>query len=241
MLFGEVSGVASVIRIRPTPASRRQQIIRSRNPRCRFAEIAANTKNVYVNNAARYDKERVKTLIEREWLKRFEKLLPKKARILDVGCGAGEPIARYFIDSGHAITGVDYAMPMLNLAQARFPEGAWILADMRKLHLKIQYDGIIGWHSFFHLNPREQRRGLAILSRHLKPGGVLMITVGPEAREVVGRVGGEEVYHASLSPIEYRMILDGLNIEIADFVLEDPDCDHATVILARKRYFKGER
>ena len=36
-------------------------------------------------------------------LDRFSDLLPKSAKVLDVGCGAGEPIARYLIGKGFEI------------------------------------------------------------------------------------------------------------------------------------------
>jgi len=43
------------------------------------------------------------------------------------------------------------------------------------------------------------------------------------------------VYHASLSPDEYRCILEKLDFKIEKFVAEDPGCGYATIILARKR------
>ena len=44
---------------------------------------------------------------ESAWLDRFTALLPQRATILDIGCGFGEPIARYFIDRGFGVEGVD--------------------------------------------------------------------------------------------------------------------------------------
>ena len=35
-------------------------------------------------------------------------LKAKQGRLLDVGCGAGEPFARFFIDRGWTVTGVDF-------------------------------------------------------------------------------------------------------------------------------------
>ena len=37
---------------------------------------------------------------KRGWLDRFSDLLPKRAKVLDIGCGAGEPIAQYLISQG---------------------------------------------------------------------------------------------------------------------------------------------
>jgi len=196
--------------------------------------IAAQTQQVYQRQARRFDAERVKILIERKWLTRFEALLPKPANILDLGCGAGKPIAQHLIQNGHALTGIDYAASMIALVQSRFPDHHWQVMDMRNLDLPTQFDGIIGWHSFFHLTPDEQRSTLTLLADHLKPGGALLLTVGPKAGEVIGHVGGEEVYHSSLSSEEYRKILGELEMEVVDFIFEDPQCDLATVLLAQK-------
>ena len=39
---------------------------------------------------------------------RFAALIPSGGTILDIGCGSGEPIARHLIETGHAVTGIDY-------------------------------------------------------------------------------------------------------------------------------------
>ena len=39
------------------------------------------------------------------------------------------------------------------------------------------FDGIIAWHSFFHLTPEDQERALARLGAHLGANGVMMLTV----------------------------------------------------------------
>lgn len=69
---------------------------------------------------------------------------------------------------------------------------------------------------------------------HLNEVGALMLTVGPKASETIGHVGGDPVYHASLAPDDYVAILAGLDMRIVRFVVEDPECDYATVLLAQK-------
>lgn len=196
--------------------------------------LARGTGAVYDRQGLRYDAQRSKVLFERPWLDRFLALLPPGPAVLDAGCGAGEPIAGYLIAQGCRLTGIDRAAAMLARARARFPDAAWLEADMRTLDLAQRFDGIVGWHSFFHLTPDEQRATLVRFARHLRDGGALLVTVGPAAGEAVGHVGGETVYHASLDPDEYRSILAGLGIAVVRFTPEDPACDRATVLLARK-------
>lgn len=133
------------------------------------------------------------------------------------------------------MTGLDASAAMLQLARAKLPEGDWRHVDMRGLDLGEVFDGIIGWNSFFHLNPGEQRALLPRIAAHLAPGGILMLTVGPEAGEVGGHVGDDPVYHSSLDPKDYREILASHGVDVTAFVAEDPDCERQTVLLARKQ------
>ena len=123
---------------------------------------------------------------------------------------------------------------MLDIARARWPDGDWRQADMRALDLDQVFDGIIAWNSLFHLRPDEQRTCLAHLARHLAPGGSLLITVGPKAGEVTGTVGGETVYHASLSPAAYATCLEDNGLRLTGFLAEDPDTNAHSVLMARK-------
>lgn len=200
-----------------------------------FAAIAATTQAVYERHAAGFDSHRPKGLHEQPWLDRFSALLQPGGRILDLGCGAGDPIAGHFLAAGFDVTGVDFSAPMLDLAGQRLPQARWLQADMRELALGETFDGIIGWNSYFHLRADEQRSTLRRLAAHLAPGGALMLTVGPRAGEVIGQVEGEPIYHASLSPQEYEALLGELGLAIIQFVFEDPDCDQQTVLLAQRR------
>ena len=192
------------------------------------------TRAVYDRQAQAYDRERSRALFEARWLARFAARLPSGGRVLDLGCGGGEPIARWFIGEGFAVTGVDFSPPMLEIARARWPRGDWREADMRTLDLGETFDGIVAWDSFFHLSPDEQRGCIARLARHLAPRGVLLLTVGPEAGEAEGCVGGEPVYHASLSPAEYAACLERNGLRLTGFLAEDPETDSHSVLMARK-------
>lgn len=196
--------------------------------------LVDETRSVYERQATAYDTSRSRALFEARWLARFSACLPSGGHVLDLGCGAGEPIARWFMAEGFSVTGVDYAQPMLDIARARWPDGDWRQADMRALDLDQVFDGIIAWNSLFHLRPDEQRTCLAHLARHLAPGGSLLITVGPKAGEVTGTVGGETVYHASLSPAAYATCLEDNGLRLTGFLAEDPDTNAHSVLMGRK-------
>ena len=193
-----------------------------------------NVRAVYEDQAAQFDADRSRALFEARWLARFSSALPQGASVLDLGCGTGEPIARWFKAEGFAVTGVDFAPAMLDIARARWPQGDWIEADMRDFDLGCCFDGIVAWNSFFHLAPDAQRECIARMAAHLAPGGSILVTVGPRAGETTGTVGGKTVYHASLSPAEYATCLEANGLRLTGFLAEDPETQQHTVLMARK-------
>jgi len=48
-------------------------------------------------------------------------LLPRNARILDVGCGAGVPVIEFLVKAGFEVVGMDFSESMLRLARNNVP------------------------------------------------------------------------------------------------------------------------
>lgn len=199
-----------------------------------IAALALQTQAVYERNALRFDRERPKQLHERPWLDRLVEGLGRGEAILDVGCGAGDPIAGYYISRGFAVTGIDASPTMIGLARSRWPRADWAVQDMRDIQLAGSFGAVIAWNSFFHLTMHEQRLVLPVLTALMRPGGRLMLTVGPSQSEAIGCVGGDQVHHASLSGEEYRSILQNNGSRVVDFVVEDSSCDMQTILIAEK-------
>lgn len=200
----------------------------------RLSDIHLRTLQIYEKHAHAWDEHRPRVLFEKDWLDKFIMLLPAGGRILDVGCGAGEPISEYFIKRGFALTGLDASPKMLAISRNRFPTASWIEMDMRQLKLDTKFDGIVSWDGFFHLNQEEQRQVLVLFAEHLNPDGSLLLTIGHESGEVTGTVEGEEVYHSSLAPDEYKAILNKIGFEKVELVLEDEGCECHSILLAKK-------
>lgn len=190
--------------------------------------------NLYERHARAFDRERGKNLFERGWLDRFRAVAGAGASILDIGCGSGEPIARYLIATGHDVTGVDSSETMIALCRERFPTQSWMVADMRRLNVGRRFNGVLAWNSFFHLTQDEQRAMFAIFAAHVADGGALMFTSGPRAGEALGSFQGEQLYHASLDPEDYRDLFAAHGFEVVDHVVEDATCGGHTIWLARQ-------
>lgn len=191
--------------------------------------------SLYQRHADDWDRDRGRSLFEKAWLDRLLALLPPRATILDLGCGSGEPIARYLVEKGYAVTGIDSSPTLIGMCKDRFPGQEWIVADMRTLSLDRRFDGILAWNSFFHLCPEDQRKMFPIFRRHAGPKAALMFTSGLSHGEAIGTYEGEPLYHGSLNGEEYHSLLRHHGFQVVSHVVEDPDCGQHTVWLTQNR------
>lgn len=188
--------------------------------------------DLYQRHAHAFDAARRSSFPERKWLERFIRTIPKGGDILDLGCGGGEPIDRFLIDRGYRLTGVDIAASMIRLARTRFFRHKWIEADMRKFGAESSaYDGIIAWSSLFHLDHDMQEKLIQRIGVWLKRGGVALFNTGPQHGISIGELAGEDLFHASLSPGEYRSVFAKSGLAELAHRIEDPECGGATVWL----------
>jgi SAM-dependent methyltransferase len=158
---------------------------------------------------------------DKPWHDRFIAALPKGASVLDLGCGSGAPVARHMVERGLHVTGVDSSPTLISFCRRRLPDQEWVVADMRSLRLSSEFDGVLAWDSFFHLEPDDQRRTFDVFARHAAPSAVVMFNSGPEYGEVIGEYRGDPLYHASLSGDEYRDLLRGVGFEVIAHAVED--------------------
>ncbi|MDS4059334.1 MAG: class I SAM-dependent methyltransferase [Candidatus Contendobacter sp.] len=119
-------------------------------------------------------------------LEEFARFLPPGSRVLDAGCGAGEPVARHFVDRGDVVTGIDVSERMLALARRQAPEATFQRMDLRALDfLPASFDAIAAVYVVFHLPRAEHAALFAGFARVLKPGGALLLTLA--TREYTGQ------------------------------------------------------
>ena len=114
------------------------------------------------------------------WLAEDARARPAGSEVLDLGCGAGVPMTRALAD-GRAVTGVDISARQIELARAAVPGATFIHADMTGLDLASDsLDAVVAYYSLTHV-PRADLPGLlAAIHRWLRPGGVLVATMGAQ-------------------------------------------------------------
>jgi SAM-dependent methyltransferase len=180
---------------------------------------------------------RTRSMMELPYLERATSITPPPGKVLDIGCGSGEPIARYFVDNGYDVTGVDFVDEMLTLCRTRFPGMTWRSMDMRLLDIPDQFNILIAWDSFFHLSPDDQRGMFPRFARHTADGGVLIFTSGTtEGGAIGGDLCGERLYHGSLNTDEYGRLLDQHGYDVVLHSIQDPHCGGHTVWVARRAH-----
>ena len=190
----------------------------------------------YERRALAWDADRRKaSWNDKCWIDRFISLLPADAKVLDLGCGGGEPVADFMVAHGLRVTGVDSSPTLLTLCRTRIPNQEWVLADMRSLSLGRRFGGVLAWDSFFHLNPDSQRAMFPIFAAYAASGGTLMFNAGFAHDEAVGSYRGDPLYHASLDGAEYRGLLKDTGIELVEHSINDPAKGGRIVWIARRK------
>lgn len=117
----------------------------------------------------------------------FEKLLPKGGKILDAGCGSGRDVS-YFIRDGFDATGMDISSGLIEVAKKDYPQGKFLVADMRSLPFKENdFDGLWSSASLLHFENRgDVLKSLQEFYRVLKEHGVLFISVKLQTKDKTG-------------------------------------------------------
>lgn len=189
---------------------------------------------LYRRHAQAWDEARGDRLREGAWLDRFLALVPPGGAVLDLGCGSGRPIAHALVGRGYRVTGVDASPELIALCRERFPDQDWIEADMRTLALGRRFQGILAWHSLFHLTPEDQEAMFGVFEAHAAPGAPLMFTSGWNRGVSMGRFQGEPLYHASLDPDEYHALLAAHGFRSVAHQVNQDEAGAGAVWLARR-------
>ena len=147
-------------------------------------------------------------------LEEFMSLLPRNAKVLDVGCGAAVPFIEFLVEYGCNVTGVDFSESMLRLARKNAPEANLIKQDVTRLGLKANsFDGLTSSYCIIHI-PREKHSSL-FHSFHgiLKPKGVMLISIGSSEWEGTDEYYGTEMFWSHYSPEKSLQIIQNVGFQ----------------------------
>ncbi|MBK1615065.1 methyltransferase type 11 [Rubrivivax gelatinosus] len=143
------------------------------------------------------------------------------ARVLDLGCGTGRPVAQALAARGLRITGVDQCEAMLARARARLPGHDWLLSRLEDFVPEGVFAAAVAWDSLFHL-PRAEHAGVVRRVRSgLVTGGGLLLTVGgSEHPAFTDTMYGHPFFYDSHPPEAARALLaaEGFAVEHGEFL-----------------------
>ncbi len=88
--------------------------------------------NPYNQIAEQWNAARREGCFEPKYIDLLIKHLTVRSEVLDVGCGVGTPIARYLIDRGYSVTGIDASEAMLEIAKQQVSEAHFIEGRVRE-------------------------------------------------------------------------------------------------------------
>lgn len=145
----------------------------------------------------------------------FMAQLPASGNLLDLGCGAGEPFAKAFLDRGWSVTGVDFSARMLELAARYVPGMTRVHGDMHEVAFPAaSFDAVCAVYSLFHV-PHALHPDLFCRVRSwLRPGGRFLFTyatrayTGHERFDGTKEFLGQRLFYSHVTPAELRQQLD---------------------------------
>ena len=143
-----------------------------------------------------------------------ERLLPG-ARILELGCGAGEPCTRRLAER-FRVTGVDISGEQIRRARTNVPSAEFVQDDFVALELaETSFDAVAAFYSLNHV-PRELLGGLfASVHRWLQPGGLFLASLGVgETDSWTGSWLGTTMFFSSWDPDTNRRLLGEAGFEL---------------------------
>jgi len=151
-----------------------------------------------------------------DWCEELTSRLPDGARVLELGCGAGNTAETQELARRFRLTGVDVSGEQIRRARANVSGAELVQADFLELDLPAEsFDAECSFYVFNHV-PRE-RLGplLERVAGWLRPGGLALNAFG--ASDLPGWTGeflGAETFFAGYEPPENTRLVEAAGLTI---------------------------
>jgi len=141
--------------------------------------------------------------------------LPDQGRVLDLGCGSGEPSTKE-LAARFQVVGVDISEEQLRLASENVPNASFVHADISEVNFpRESYVGVTAFYSILHVPRDEHAELFRRIARWLRPGGLFLAclgTIGEEAWE--GEWLGVPMFFSSWDAGTSRRLLREAGLEL---------------------------
>lgn len=172
-----------------------------------------------------------------EELTEFAGFLPKNGKVLDVGCGAGVPVAKFLVEAGFEVVGIDFSEKMLKLARKNVPQATFVRKNMTKMDFADNsFDGLTAFYSIIHV-PREKHSLLfKSFNRILRPDGIMLVCMGPDDWESTEEYYGIRMFWSQYSPEKSLQLVNDAGFEVIfDKILERGKERHYWILARNKK------
>ena len=167
--------------------------------------------------------------------------LPAGAKVLDLGCGTGEPVAKYVVERGFTVTGVDESAEMLKFARQAVPEAKLIHADMVSVEFADTFDAAVAWDSMFHVERKYHAAIYRKLAASLRADARVLLSVGGSAPDdddsvegFTSEMYGQTFYYSGFAPEVTHKLIEESGFEIELWEVDDPSSRGHIAVIARK-------
>lgn len=128
-----------------------------------------------------YEETRSPSGEERKALTSFLAGLSPESRVLDAGCGGGEPVLQQLLRASQQAIGMDFSAQQLTKALSNAPDARLLRGDMSRIPVaEDTVDAVLAYHSLIHVPAHEHQTVVEEFARVLRPGGQLLVSEGPE-------------------------------------------------------------
>lgn len=184
--------------------------------------------NIYDEFAATYEENRGLFDMSEVLDSFYSALALENGKLLDLGCGAGEPVASYFIKHDWSAVGVDFSKNMLELASKYVPEMQTIYSNISEVEFEENaFDAVTACYSLFHLPANSHLDLFKKIVCWLRPNGKLLFTyatkeyTGSEEFDGYKTFMGRELYYSHKTPEDLYADLIAAGFSIDSTVYRD--------------------
>lgn len=201
-----------------------------------------NSKSLVANGydviAETYLERPGRSAVRDRWLRELVARLPSGARVLDLGCGPGVPVARELAARGFRVVGVDGSARQIQLARSNVPTAEFVHGDVTAIELApASFDAVAAFYSITHVPRTEHVALLQQIAVWLRPGGVFVASLG--AFQTHGTeenwLGVKMFFSHYDAKVNEQLVRDaGFVIEKAEVVEQDnEDCRFLWIVARR--------
>ena len=196
-----------------------------------------NTIETFNKFAEQYSNFTFLNLLQYE-LNRFIALVPKNAKILDVGCGSGRDV-HYFLDYKLQPIGIDASLELIKECKKRVPLGNFLQMNMLNLNFQpFEFDGLWALDAISYINKNSIPLILQNFNKILKQKGILYISVRQgEGEKLIAheKLNKKEILIDFYSQLEIEDLIKQANFEILNSYLEEGEHFTWINIFAKKK------